>query len=182
MKYRELPKLIREGSWCCDFGFDGLVKEIEEMKTDKEVYEKVLDMNPDFQRGHVWNEEQQIKYIEAVLVDGAKHARTIYLNCPDWNFNNKTDYHDFTCIDGLQRYTAIKRFVNNEIPAFGTLYKDFEDHKYLSKQFFFKLNINNLKSREEVLRWYLQVNDGGTPHTKEEIERVKKLLEKEINK
>ena len=45
-----------------------------------------------------------------------------------------------------------------------------------------RLNINSLKSKKDVLKWYLHINDGGTPHTKEEIERVKKLYEKELGK
>ena len=45
-----------------------------------------------------------------------------------------------------------------------------------------RLNINGLKSKKDVLKWYLQINDGGIPHTKEEIERVKKLYEKELGK
>lgn len=34
-------------------------------------------------------------------------------------------------------------------------------------------------TKEEVLQWYVDMNTGGTPHTNEEIERVKKMI-KEI--
>jgi hypothetical protein len=27
-----------------------------------------------------------------------------------------------------------------------------------------------------VLQWYLELNSGGTPHTKEELDKVKKML------
>ena len=36
--------------------------------------------------------------------------------------------------------------------------------------------INNLKTKNEVLQWYIEMNDGGTPHTKEEIDRVKQMM------
>jgi len=42
-----------------------------------------------------------------------------------------------------------------------------------------KLNMNpdfQLQTEEEVLTWYLQHNDGGTPHTESEISRVKEVL------
>lgn len=177
MKWTELPKLIREGDKQADYTLPTLVYAIRNYcdKNNRD-FDYHLQLNPDFQRGHVWTEEQQIRYIETLLIGGAKHARIIYLNCPDWNLDNETDYHDFTCVDGLQRFTAIEKFVENKIPAFGTLFKDFEDYDYLKRYPMVKININNLKSREEVLRWYLQINDGGTPHTKEEIDRVKKLL------
>ena len=41
-----------------------------------------------------------------------------------------------------------------------------------------KVNINDLKSEKEVLQWYVDMNAGGTPHTNEEINRVKKMIEK----
>jgi len=31
--------------------------------------------------------------------------------------------------------------------------------------------------REGQIRWYLALNGGGTPHTAEELERVRRLLE-----
>lgn len=37
--------------------------------------------------------------------------------------------------------------------------------------------INNLKTEKEVLQWYIDMNAGGTPHIKSEIERVKKMIE-----
>jgi len=37
--------------------------------------------------------------------------------------------------------------------------------------------VNNLKTRKEVLQWYIEFNSGGTVHTDAEIQRVKKLLE-----
>jgi len=39
-----------------------------------------LDMNPDFQRGHVWTEEQQIAYVELKL-RGGEGSNIVYFNC-----------------------------------------------------------------------------------------------------
>ena len=33
------------------------------------------------------------------------------------------------------------------------------------------------ETEEDVLTWYIEMNTGGTPHTKEEIDKVKQLLE-----
>ena len=38
-------------------------------------------------------------------------------------------------------------------------------------------NLNDLKSQREVLQWYIDLNSGGTPHSSEEIQRVKQLME-----
>jgi len=39
--------------------------------------------------------------------------------------------------------------------------------------------MNDLKTRAEVLQWYIEFNAGGTPHTEAEINRVRELLKKE---
>lgn len=172
-KFRDIPQLTRCGNWECDFTFPELVKYIE-----NEVVEQGLQMNPDFQRGHVWTEKQQIAFIEFFL-RGGKTGRVIYLNNPSWNFPNE-EYNEYVCVDGLQRYTAIKRFINNEITAFGTYYKDYEDHIRATNTM--RLNVNDLQSRKEVLQWYIEFNAGGTPHSDAEIKRVKDLLDKEVER
>jgi hypothetical protein len=177
VNFSDIPQIIQDGNWQCDFTLVDLVERIEQYKNKEEEIDIKLEMNPDFQRNHVWTEEQEIAYIEALVQGGAKHARVIYLNCPDWNFNNKGDYHDFVCVDGLQRYTAIEKFVHNKIKVFGHYLDEFEDKDRFCRKFIMKLNINDLRSKEDVLKWYLQINDGGTPHTKEEIDKVKKMLE-----
>jgi hypothetical protein len=40
----------------------------------------------------------------------------------------------------------------------------------------FKFRMCSLASRAEVLRFYLNINAGGTPHTNSEIERVRAML------
>lgn len=63
--------------------------------------------------------------------------------------------------------------------AFGTKYSEFSDK--LPTEVSFSININDLATREEVLRWYLQLNEGGTPHSPEELEKVRLLLKGNTN-
>lgn len=179
MKLADIPQAIQGGDWECCYSLKGLVKYIEEL-IDGETYGKKLNMEPDFQRGHVWTEEQQIAYIEAILQNRAQNARVVYLNDPEWTGQACGEYKDMVCVDGLQRYTAIKRFVNNEIKAFGLYLNEYEDAVIFNRKPIVKLNVNRLQTREEVLKWYLEINSGGTPHTEQEIARVRKLYEDEI--
>lgn len=55
---------------------------------------------------------------------------------------------------------------------------NFDDRLRLANDATMILNVNNLKSEKEVLQWYVDMNVGGTPHTNEEIERVKQMIEK----
>jgi len=130
-----------------------------------------LELEPDFQRAHVWTEDQQIAYIEWVL-RGGRSGRDILWNCKVWRSGGKAPV---VLVDGLQRITAVQRFLHNEIPAFGTLYNDYEDNlRLVTSDFVFY--VNDLKTTEQVLQWYIDINAGGTQHSDEEIEKVKAML------
>lgn len=96
----------------------------------------------------------------------------------DWNYEAAPSgtYKDFVCVDGLQRITSIQRFINNEIKVFGSFYKEYEDPRSLNTKGLI-FHVNNLKTKKEVLQWYIDMNTGGTLHTAEEIKRVKKLID-----
>lgn len=168
MKFKDIPQFTNVGSYQVNMPLQYTVGWIKD-----QIEELGLQLNPDFQRGHVWSEEQQIAFIE-YLLKGGKSARIIYFNHPGWMNSFKGE---FVCVDELQRLTAVQRFMNNEIPAFGVYLKDFEDK--LPRDVDLIFNVNNLKTRKEVLQWYIEFNSGGTVHTEEEINRVKELLEKE---
>lgn len=142
-----------------------------------------LELNPDFQRGNVWTEEQQIKYVEFFL-RGGKTANVIYFNCPKFESGScekieNADNLPMQCIDGLQRLTALRKFIHGELPVFnGNYIDDFEDKKLLLRRYDnLRFNVNNMQTKKEVLQWYLDFNNGGTVHSIEELERVRKLME-----
>jgi hypothetical protein len=151
----------------------------------------LLDLEPDFQREHVWTTAQQIKYVEYIL-QGGMSGREIYFNCVGWMKDWKGP---FVIVDGKQRLHAARQFMANKLPVFGKVVtvkpcmlapmggeeisggyyrKDIEGRLSMNAQFIFA--INDLKTRAEVLKWYLEMNTGGTPHTEQEIEKVKELL------
>lgn len=170
-KFKDIPQFTRDGSYQCDIDIRRIPRWIKEMQEDMN-----LQLNPDFQRGHVWTEEQQIAWLEFFL-KGGKSGNIIYFNCPSWHWNVPDgNYNEFVCVDGLQRLTAVCRFINNEIMIFGSYFKEYEDLVMLNLHTL-KLNVNDLKTEKEVLQWYIDMNAGGTPHSQEEIDRVQKMLE-----
>lgn len=54
-RFKDIPQFTHSGYYQVNYSLMSLVKYIEE-----EVNEAGLQLNPEFQRGHVWNEEQQI--------------------------------------------------------------------------------------------------------------------------
>lgn len=133
-----------------------------------------LQIQPDFQRAHVWGEGRSAKYVEYIL-RGGKSARDIYFNLPGWMGNWKGE---FVVVDGQQRLTAALMFLRNELPVFGGMYRrDFADS--LPYEASFSFHVNNLKTRAEVLQWYLDLNEGGIAHTDQELARVREMLKAE---
>jgi hypothetical protein len=129
-----------------------------------------FDLNPDFQRGHVWTTAQQIAYVE-FIIRGGESGQDIYFNCPGW----MNDYRGpMELIDGLQRITAVLAFLHNEIPAFGAFFSEYEDKRFIYR-LHFNFHVGNLSTRAEVLQWYLDLNSG-VAHTNDEIKRVEQLL------
>jgi len=144
-------------------------KRLEVMIKNEKV-EMGLDMDPDFQRAHVWTEQQQIAYIEYIL-RGGKSGKDLYFN--SYDYPESTGY--YVIVDGKQRVQAVKQFMNGKIKVFGHYYTkgDRLDTFICS----FSWNIASLKTRKEVLRWYLDFNSGGTDHTPEELDKVGKMLD-----
>lgn len=172
-RFRDVPKFTPSGSYAVDYPLDSLAGWVTEKERDSGLL-----LYPDFQRGHVWSEKQQIAFVE-FLLRGGKTGRDLYFNCPSWEYQvEQGAYNEFVCVDGLQRITAIRRFIRSEIPVFGSYYREYTDSLRDSTDTM-RVHINDLKSRREVLQWYIDLNAGGTPHSDAEIDRVRYLLEEE---
>ena len=168
--FDDIPRLTSDGNYQVDVPLSLLQSWVTEKEED-DYYKLQLCLL--FQRGHVWSEEQQSAYVE-YLLRGGKSATTIYFNFPGWLGNPSTEYNDFVCVGGLQRVTALLKFLNNELRVFGKLYKEFEGRLSITRHCI-SVNINNLQTEKEVLKWYIEMNEGGTPHSKEELNRVREL-------
>lgn len=166
MKFRDIKPFTRDGNYSVQVSLSYLEKHLADWASAGN-----LDLDPDFQRAHVWDEARQVAFVE-YLLRGGKASREIRFNCAGW-------MHDFhgtvELVDGKQRLEACLRFLRGEIPAFGYVIGAYEDRPNLLQGLTFY--VNDLETRREVLQWYLDLNTGGVVHTSDEIEKVKKLLE-----
>ena len=181
MTYEELQRLINPlerptRTWNCGFSYLETWLGHESMDIEHGV-----ELVPDFQRGHVWNDSQQIKYIENVLrriVD--ESGLTIRFNCPSWRSNRAKDsdlLDQMVCIDGLQRLTAIRRFIAGEIKVFGLGF-DVLPRRLMLRDLQIVVKMYDFQYRKDLLSFYLDINGGGIAHSEEELNRVKGLLMK----
>jgi len=171
----DIIKPLRTAKWSADYRWDTLERSVTKLGNDYGS----LELNPDFQRGHVWTQSQQVYFIENCLRGVvAASGYLLQFNCAD--FSDEGADSDLPsglqCVDGLQRYTAVTEFVKGNIKPFGLAADELAGTCFSPKRMYMKIAIHDFTRRADLLEHYLALNAGGTPHSAEEIERVRGLL------
>lgn len=172
---RDIPQVTRTPTNGVDVSWDYLEKWIADRADE---YGDNFELDPDFQRGHVWSVDQQIAYVESSL-RGAQVPRDILWNDPEWR-HSKGQTPRLVLVDGKQRLEAVRKFMRGELPAFGLRVDQFTGCIRVQLSLYFR--VNELPTRADVLRWYIELNSGGVAHTPREINRVRRLLQQETDK
>lgn len=144
--------------------------------------EFVVDLDPDYQRAHVWTAEQRRAYLEYVL-RGGKVSNRIVFTCAD---GRPSISKLWSLTDGKQRLETVRAFLRDEIRVFsssalsteGYLASEIEDLRAVGLRF--DICVVQVGSRAEQLALYLALNTAGTPHSAEEIARVQAMLDAEL--
>lgn len=135
----------------------------------EELYE--VDLNPPFQRGDVWTETQQIDFVEFVLKKG--HTTPIFLN-------RGSESGICVMVDGKQRTTALIKFLNDKMRVFKDEVDGNVTYSEFSNQIGYDVGIdlvlNNLSDENDVIQWFIDLNEGGTYMSKEHLTKVKQML------
>ncbi len=168
-KFSDIPKRIQFCGYQIDVNLNYIHQTLEGYRG---TYG--LELCPDFQRGHVWTVRQQIAFCEFILTGGK--TSPILFNHTHWDVGDPKDGR-MVCVDGLQRVTALRRMMTDEIKVFGHFFGDYEDRVIKCRRTHVKFCVNNLRTDGEVLLWYLQLNDGGTVHSEEELKKVRQMLQ-----
>lgn len=166
--YREIPLLPR-AHYEINVGWHYLERHLQNW--EQSSTRPCLD--PDYQRVHVWTEDQQRAYVEYQLM-GGEVGRTIVWNCTTWGTTYDTPIE---IVDGKQRLEAVRAFLRGDLAIFGGhRFSDWTGQpRGIQTDFLFR--VCALRTREEVLRLYLNINAGGTPHSRDELDRVRDLLD-----
>lgn len=169
MKFRDIPQ-FPAARWAVDVPWTHLEQNLDTIRGGGD-----LRLDPDYQRAHVWTPEQQTAYVEFQLM-GGEISRTLIFNAPHWGQLGVDPADTYVeLLDGKQRLEAVRAFLRGDIPVFETKYDEWED-KLPTMEYRFRFQICCLETREEVLELYLKINAGGTPHGKDELDRVRVLL------
>ena len=113
MKFEDIPRFINSPNYQINVPWKGIERTL---KSWNEL--NTLDLNPDFQRGHVWTRTKQIEFVEFCL-RGGRSSRVILFNNPGWM--NKFE-GALVLVDGKQRLEAVRKFMRNKLPIFNGIY------------------------------------------------------------
>ena len=142
-----------------------------------------MELDPDYQRGHVWTTEQRVRYVESFIRGRAPNL--IMFNCPGWTSGKQRGdipEHHFQCIDGLQRLTTLRMFMRDEVQVFnGLTATALSGTPFDPKRLRISVGVYEFATRAELLQFYLDLNAGGTVHPQEELDRVRELLAQASN-
>lgn len=118
---------------------------------------------PDFQRPPVWNEGQNIRFMESLWLE--LPIGSYVINACGF-LGDKLHPYDYMLLDGQQRLRAIEGYIKNEFPVFGYHFNEIsivDNRRFKNLSFpryeLHETNIENLK------RIYNRMNFGGTAHT-----------------
>lgn len=174
-----IPQFITDGHYGVDVSWRFLEKWLEG---------HTYDVDSPYQRSHVWTRQQASRFVEYCL-KGGRHSRELRWNRRGYNTTGKKRWQDMPAdklastnlelVDGKQRLKAVRSFLADELEVFdGVLCSDFDGLEMAFKlHLSFRMTVNSLDYQVEVLQWYLDLNSGGTVHTDDELDKVKKMLQ-----
>jgi len=137
-----------------------------------------LDLNPDYQRGNIWTQEQKVDLINSIFnnVDIGKFA---IIRRP---FGEDHDKY-YEVLDGKQRITALIEFYEDRFRYKGVLYSELSPY---DRNHFDDFSVSYAETSpltdEQKYRYFLNLNKSGSPVDPKHIEKVEKLLEGELKK
>lgn len=149
-----------------------------------------LSNGENLQRDYVWNEILQESFILSIIKDKQVPPIAVLIYDTDIPVNGKlaTTKKIYRVIDGKQRLTTVKRFINNEFPIKVNgneyYYKDFADdlvnkfHRY-----YFQFNViyeydDDKMSDKDLITWFNYINFAQVEQDVKHKEKLEAILSK----
>ena len=139
-----------------------------------------IDLNPDYQRGTVWNEAQKVALIDSVFKNIDIGKFTIIKRKWGDNPNKPETPFMYEMLDGKQRLTALFEFRTSQF-----LYKGMFFHQMnpFDRNHFKHYPVSYAETEpltdEQKYRYFLKLNTTGTPVDKQHMRKVRELWLKE---
>ncbi|WP_328973339.1 DUF262 domain-containing protein [Streptomyces sp. NBC_00239] len=161
-----------------------------------------LDLDPDYQRGDVWTDDQRVALIRSWLT--GTPTGVVILNdrtTPEWKEANGYDPTDrgeamYVCIDGKQRITTAYRWYDDELAVPATWFpqddvtatEETDDGPYVrlsglakparlkfANRAHLSVAMAKVATAAEEAEIYLLVNGGGTPQSEADMDNATRI-------
>ena len=139
------------------------------------AYSFGINFEPEYQREFVWNLEDKVSLIDSIFhnVDIGKFT-FIYYESEQWQ---ETGF-GYEVVDGKQRLRAILDFYEDRFTYKGKLFSELthRDKNHFRDYPIIEAELHNL-TREQILRYFIMLNTSGRIMAKEQIDKVRGMLE-----
>jgi hypothetical protein len=134
-----------------------------------------LDLNPDYQRGLVWSDEDREKLLDS-LFRGLDIGRFVLRSLP---YKEGFTFGD-EIVDGKQRLSTLIDFWTDRFTYKGFLFSELsrQDRGEFMRHIVNVAELPEETTDEEVLKIFLAVNDTGKPVAKEHLEKIRERLKR----
>jgi hypothetical protein len=129
------------------------------------------DANPDYQRGYVWSEEDEVRLIDS-LFQGRDIGKFVFVKYP-WPRN------DDEVLDGKQRLNTLVRFITNQFKYKGLYWNQIGkfDRDQFENRIVQYVEIDGKDLTEaDKLEIFLSVNAAGVPQSEDHLTAVRAKL------
>ena len=131
-----------------------------------------IDLNPDYQRGNIWSQEQKVSLIDSIFKNIDIGKITIIKR--NFEVGNKS----YEILDGKQRLIALIEFSENRFEYKGKKYEDLHPRdQYHFSGYPFSYSESKPLTKQQKYKYFLKLNTAGSPVDPKHIEMVSKKLE-----
>lgn len=130
------------------------------------AYHFGLNLDPEYQRGYVWTQEDKEKLIDSIFgnIDIGKFC---YIK------KKYSDEYLYEVLDGKQRCRAILDYYENRFPYKGKYYNDLSNNdKWYFDNYMISVAEIDYADKQTVLKYFLLLNTAGKVMDKEHLAKV----------
>jgi len=139
------------------------------------AYHFGINFEPEYQREFVWDLEDKVSLIDSIF-NNVDIGKFTFLHYDDQRWT-ETGF-GYEVVDGKQRLRAILDFYEDRFTYKGKLFSELShrDRNHFKNYPVMEAELHNL-TREQVLRYFIMLNTGGCIMAKEQIDKVRGMLD-----
>lgn len=139
------------------------------------VYDFGVDLNPSYQREHVWSLEDKVSLIDSIMKN-IDIGKFVFIH-REFKESKEKGTGLFEILDGKQRLTALCEFFEDRFTYKGKTFSQL--HPYDKNQIIdYNVSVAELHidSEEKRIEIFIKLNTAGRVMDKDHLEKVKKML------